>query len=112
MPQHVTSVRTYIVIYAILMLLLALTIRLAFADLGRLEALPAYLIAALKGILVMIFFMELRVQSRVTWLLAGVGFVWLGVLMVLSMADYTTRGWSPSDEMLRTPPRVIIPPRR
>jgi cytochrome c oxidase subunit 4 len=110
MAEHVTSVRTYVTIYLILMALLVLTVGLAFAPLGGFEAVPAYLIAAAKAILVVLFFMEVRVQSRLTWLIACIGFVWLGVMIVLSMNDYVTRGWSPSDEQIRPEPHAIIRP--
>ena len=112
MAEHVTSVRTYVVIYVILMALLGLTVGLAYADLGKLEALPGYLIAAIKAVLVILFFMEVRVQNRAIALVACVGFVWLAVLIIFSVSDYATRGWSPQDEVLRTQPQALVSPHR
>jgi len=102
MAEHITSIKTYVLVYIALMALLVLTVWLAFLPLGKFEALPAYLIGALKAILVITFFMEVRVQPKIVRLLACIGFVWLGVMIILSMNDYMARGSSANDEVLRT----------
>jgi len=108
MPEHVTSIRTYVAIYIMLMVLLALTVGLAFASLGGFEALVAYSIAVLKAVLVILFFMEVRVQGTMTKLLVTVGFIWLAVLLVLSTSDYVTRGWGVGDEQIRPDNHPVI----
>ncbi len=38
-----------------------------------------------------LFFMHVRHSSRLTWIFAGAAFLWLGLLLGLTMTDYATR---------------------
>jgi cytochrome c oxidase subunit IV len=40
-----------------------------------------------------LFFMHVRWSSRLTWVVASSGFVWLLIMFGLTMADYMSRGW-------------------
>ena len=84
--------RTYVVTGAALLGLLAVSLVTAELPLGR-AGLPVALgIAAVKVMLVAIFFMHLRTSSRTAWLFAGAGLFWLAILMALTLGDYFTRG--------------------
>ena len=37
--------------------------------------------------------MHVRGSSRLIWIAAATGFFWLGIMLVLAMSDYMTRGW-------------------
>jgi cytochrome c oxidase subunit IV len=74
-----------------LLALLALTVGLAFIDMGPFNLLMALLIAAAKAALVVLFFMEVRYSSRLTWIMAGAGLLWLLLLIGGTLADYMTR---------------------
>jgi len=50
----------------------------------------ALLIAVIKAILVVLFFMQVKYSSRLTWLWAGLGFVWV-LLMSGIVVDYLSR---------------------
>lgn len=89
------SVKTYTVIFIVLMLLLAATVAVAFLPLGRLNDLIALVIAFVKASLVVLFFMHVRYSSPLTWLALAAALLCLGILLVLSMADYDTRAWIP-----------------
>lgn len=96
-----TTVRTYGLVYAALLLLLGATTGLAFLDLGPLGTVVAFGIAALKAFLVLAVFMHLRGSSRLTWIFAGVGFYWLAILVCLTLSDLlhrrpATRGEEPA----------------
>ena len=78
-----------------LMLLFILTAVLGRFDLGIFNSIAALGIAAAKAILVLLFFMHLRYNHWLTWVFASAGVVWLGILFVLTMSDYGTRGISP-----------------
>ncbi|HLY09494.1 MAG TPA: cytochrome C oxidase subunit IV family protein [Planctomycetota bacterium] len=86
-------VRTYLLVYVLLLGLLGATTGLAFLDLGGAGAAAALLIAAMKALLVLLFFMHLRGSPRLVWLFAGVGFYWLAILVSLSLSDLLTRPW-------------------
>ncbi|QDV37095.1 cytochrome C oxidase subunit IV family protein [Tautonia plasticadhaerens] len=93
MSQHVFTIRTNLIIFAILMALLALTVAVSTLDLGALEIPIALTIAFVKAILIMLYFMHLRFSSRLTWLFAGSGTFWLLILIAFSMSDFLSRGW-------------------
>jgi cytochrome c oxidase subunit IV len=92
MAEHVTSVKLYVVIFAALMILTAATVIVANFDLGWANDVVALTIAVTKALLVLIFFMHLRYSTRLTILTALAGFFWLGILLVLTLNDYFTRG--------------------
>jgi len=45
-----------------------------------------------KMLLVVLFFMHVRYSSRLTWAVVAAGFFWLGLLLLLTLSDYVTRG--------------------
>jgi len=79
-----------------LMLLLAATFGLAHLRLGTLNVVASFGIAAIKVVLVALFFMHLRRASARVMLAAVVGLVWLALLFGLSGTDYATRGTTPA----------------
>ncbi|MDQ6655824.1 MAG: cytochrome C oxidase subunit IV family protein [Verrucomicrobiota bacterium] len=72
---------------------LALTIGAAYIDLGPFNTVVALLISLAKASLILLFFMHLRYSRPLVWVVAGAGFFWLGIMLVLAMNDYLTRGW-------------------
>jgi cytochrome c oxidase subunit 4 len=89
---HVLPVRIYLVVFGILMLLTAVTVTAAFIDLGPFNTMVALVIACTKMLLVILFFMHVRYSSRLTWAAVGVGFFFLGLLLLITLSDYVTRG--------------------
>jgi cytochrome c oxidase subunit 4 len=82
-----------VVIYGVLLGLLLLTVAVALVDLGPLQFATAMLIALVKGILIVLFFMHVRYSERLVWIFSGASFLWLLILIVFTMNDYLTRGW-------------------
>jgi cytochrome c oxidase subunit 4 len=74
-----------------LLTLLALTVVLAQIPLGSLNAIVALTIAFVKAAVVATFFMELRHRGMRTFIFAGAGLFWLGILLWLGLMDYLTR---------------------
>ena len=93
MPAHILPKRIYYTIFAILMFCTLLTVWIAFLDLGRLNAVAALTIAVFKSALVILFFMHVKYSPRLTWAVVIGSVFWLGILLVLTMGDYLTRGW-------------------
>ncbi|MBA3944984.1 MAG: cytochrome C oxidase subunit IV family protein [Herpetosiphonaceae bacterium] len=85
------SPRTYITVWATLMLLLLLTFGTAYVNLGPFNTVVALVIALVKALLIILFFMHVRYSSRLTWIFAGAGFIWLIIMLGLTMNDYLTR---------------------
>jgi cytochrome c oxidase subunit 4 len=74
-----------------LLALLALTVTLSFVPLGNFNSGIALTIAATKAVIVAAVFMELRHRGARTYIFAGAGLFWLGILLWLGMMDFLTR---------------------
>jgi cytochrome c oxidase subunit 4 len=83
----------YFVVFVALLLLVALTVEAARHDLGRWNFAVAALIAALKALVIALYFMEIRRSSSLTKLVVAAGLLWLAILFSLTLADYWTRDW-------------------
>jgi cytochrome c oxidase subunit 4 len=88
---HVVPRKVYFTVAAALMVLLALTYSAAQIDLGPLNIVVALAVAFTKAILVVLFFMEVRWSSRLTWVVAGAGLLWLALLLAGTLDDFMTR---------------------
>jgi cytochrome c oxidase subunit 4 len=94
-PQHhVTSVATYIAVFVALMVLTAITVVVSQFNLGLLNTPVALGVATVKATLVILYFMHVRHATRLTWVVIIGSFLWVGVLFVLTFADYLSRGMS------------------
>jgi len=95
MSQHVVSPKIYFAVFASLMLLTALTVWAAFQDLGPFNLVVALGIATLKATLVVLYFMHVRYNPKLIWLVIGLAVAWFGVFLVVTLSDYLSRGWIP-----------------
>lgn len=93
MEHPIVSPRTYFIVYLALLVLLMLTVAAAYVHLNGWSVILALTIAIIKALLVILYFMHVRYSGRLTWLFAGAGFVWLGILLVLTISDYLSRSW-------------------
>jgi cytochrome c oxidase subunit 4 len=93
MSAHVVALRTYLAVFATLMVLTAVTVWVAFFDLGLMSAVVALGIAAVKATLVVLYFMHVRYSPRLIGVTVAAGLFWLAILFALTMNDYLTRGW-------------------
>jgi cytochrome c oxidase subunit 4 len=91
--DHIVSIRTYIAIFLALMVFTAITVAVAFVDLGLMNDVVALTVAVIKAVLVILFFMHVRYSRPLTWVVVASGFFWLIVLIGLTMSDYVSRGW-------------------
>ena len=91
--KHV-SLGTYLVVFALLMILLVLTVVAAFwVNLGGANILVALTIAIVKAVLVVLYFMHVKYASRMTKLIVVTGFFFLAILLAETMVDYSSRTW-------------------
>ena len=93
MTEHIVSKKTYAVIFGILLLLTAVTTAVGYVDLGRINVVVALAIAAIKGVLVVLFFMHLAYSRRLTQMTIVAALLWLALLISLTLADIWSRGW-------------------
>ena len=92
MSGHVSPKSTYIAIFTALMVMTAVTVGVAFINLGIFNPVVALAIAVFKATLVVLFFMHVRYSSRLTKLTVVTALFFLGILMFETMMDYVTRG--------------------
>ena len=93
MASHIVPLKVYFLIFVALLSMTALTIQIAFVDLGHLNIYAAMTIAVIKALLVVMFFMHLRYSSSLTKLFVAAGILWFAVLIALTASDYFTRPW-------------------
>jgi len=87
------SPKLYFLVFATLIVLTGVTVWVAYLDLGPLNTIAALTIACSKTLLVILYFMHVRYNSRLTWAFASVGFFWLAILIAFTMSDVRTRNW-------------------
>ena len=82
----------FTIVYVALLVLLALTWWVAHLDLGPWNPVLAIVIAVLKAGLVALFFMHVAWDDPLTRVLAALGFLFLALLIGLTLADALHRG--------------------
>jgi len=95
MSEHIMSSKFYYTIWIALLCLTAITAAVSFIDLGPLNTVVALVIATVKALLVVLFFMHVKYSTRLTWAVVIGALFWLGILFALTMGDYLTRAWRP-----------------
>jgi caa(3)-type oxidase subunit IV len=84
--------------FAFLMVMLVVTVVMYKIDLSHTtgwvgtNVVIAMIISAIKATAVIWIFMNVRNSTRLTWLWAALGFIWL-ILLVGIFMDYQTRAW-------------------
>jgi cytochrome c oxidase subunit IV len=96
MSTHVVPVKTYGIIFGILLVMTATTTAVASLDLGPWNTVVALAIAVFKATLVVLFFMHLKYSPRLMNTVLIGGLFWLSILIALTLSDFATRGWIPS----------------
>jgi cytochrome c oxidase subunit IV len=100
MNHQIVSVKTYAAVFFALLTLTITTVAVSRLDLGEYNFIVAMAIAAIKGTLVVAFFMDVRRASSMTRLFVCAGLFWLAILLVFLLSDYLSRGWLPSTHWL------------
>jgi len=92
MTEHIDSTKTYVLVFVALVSLTVLTTAVAFVNLGDFSVVAALAIAVCKMLLVALFFMHVRHSTQLTKLVLAGAMVWLGILILLTLTDFATRG--------------------
>jgi cytochrome c oxidase subunit 4 len=92
--HHQAPLSMYFGVFFALMIFTVLTVAASRVDLGIWNTPLALAIAVVKASLVILWFMHVIYSTRLTWIVVVSSFLWLGVLFVLTFADYLTRPWN------------------
>ncbi len=96
--QHATPA-VYAKTYVFLVVMMLLTIAASRVALGPFNNVVALSIALAKATAVVLWFMQVRYSTKLTWLWASLGFIWLSLMFGI-LGDYVTRavlaasGWT------------------
>ena len=89
--SHPHSLTTYFMVYIALMVLLVVTVGLAFVNLGGLNLTVAMIVATIKSLLVIWYFMHVKDNPPLIQVAIGAGVVTLLLGMAQIFSDYLTR---------------------
>jgi cytochrome c oxidase subunit 4 len=93
MPEPKIRVRDYVLVCILLVLLTILTVGLSFWHVSPVWHFVMGLgIALCKASLVVLVFMHALVSQRLIWIVISICIFWMGILFVLTLTDYFTRG--------------------
>ena len=87
MKGHDSGNRTYLLVWAALLVLTAATVAVSYVHLGMMNVVVALLIAAVKASLVALFFMHLRYESRLVWGFALTPIFFLALIIAGTLSD-------------------------
>ena len=90
---HVLPLKVYLLIFGALLALTALTVQVAYVDLGFMNTIVALGIASFKATLVVLYFMHLRYATSLPKLFWVAGLLWFVILLGITMSDYLSREW-------------------
>ncbi len=93
MSEHVDSAKSYLLVFAALIILTIVTTAVAFVDLGAFSVVAALAIAVCKALLVSLFFMHVRHSSALTKVVLVAALLWLAIMIGFTLTDFATRGW-------------------
>jgi cytochrome c oxidase subunit IV len=91
--HHGPPLAHYLAVFLALLVGTALTIWVAYVDLGPWNTPVALAIAITKATLVILIFMHVKYGSRLVMVMVGSAFFWLFHMIVGTVADYMSRGY-------------------
>ncbi|MGD9899702.1 MAG: cytochrome C oxidase subunit IV family protein [Calditrichaceae bacterium] len=89
---HIIPLRIYLGVAAALLVLTGITVGVSFLHFGAFNLVIAMLIAAVKGTLVILFFMHLLYDNKFYLAIFSFSLVFLAVFIILTMFDTMNRG--------------------
>ncbi len=91
--HHIVSPIGYMMVFGTLLVFTGITVGAAYIDLGVLNPIIALAIASFKAVVVILFFMHVKYQSRLIKMTVGAGFFTFLVLIMMTLSDYISRAW-------------------
>ena len=93
MSEHIVSRTVYFAVFGALLVLTVVTYLAAQVHFGNeaLNTIIALAIAVTKATLVILYFMHVRYSPRLTWVVIVSGFLWLAIMIGITLLDYLTR---------------------
>jgi cytochrome c oxidase subunit 4 len=91
--HHIVSPLQYCLVFATLLVGTGITVAAAYFNMGVFNPVVALAIACTKAVIVILFFMHVKYQSKLIKMTVGAGFFTFIVLITMTMLDYMSRAW-------------------
>ena len=91
--HHLVTPFQYSLVFGTLLVFTGITVGAAYIELGVLNPIVALGIASFKAVVVILFFMHVKYQSRLVKLTVAAGFFTFLVLITMTLTDYISRAW-------------------
>jgi len=91
--HHIVTPIQYCLVFATLLFGTAITVAAAYVNMGAFNPVIALAIACTKAVIVILFFMHVKYQSRLIKLTVGAGFFAFIILVTMTLLDYISRAW-------------------
>ena len=91
--HHIVSPLQYCMVFGTLLVGTLITVLAAYKDMGWLNPVIALGIASFKAVVVILFFMHVKYQSKLIKMTVGAGFFTFLVLITMTLSDYMSRAW-------------------
>ena len=91
--HHLVTPFQYSLVFGTLLVFTGITVGAAYIELGVFNPIVALAIASFKAVVVILFFMHVKYQSRLVKLTVGAGFFTFLVLITMTLTDYMSRAW-------------------
>lgn len=91
--HHIVTPVQYCMVFGALLVGTLITVVAAYINLGPLNPVIALAIACTKAVVVILFFMHVKYQSRLIKMTVAAGFFTFIILVTMSLADYMSRSW-------------------
>ena len=101
--HHIVPLKTYYIIFGLLMLFLLITVGAAEFDFAErvgqnfawMNIIVALAIAVVKATLIVMYFMHVKFSGRLIALFAVAAYFFVGIMFLMTYGDYLTREWLP-----------------
>lgn len=91
--HHIVTPAQYLLVYIALLVGTGLTVAAAYVDMKVLNPIVALGIACAKAVIVILFFMHVKFQSRLIKMTVASGFFTFLILITMTLSDYISRAW-------------------
>jgi cytochrome c oxidase subunit IV len=91
--HHIVTPMVYAMVFGTLLVFTGITVGAAFINLGVVNPIVALAIACTKAVIVILFFMHVKYQSKLIKMTVGAGFFTFLVLITMTLSDYMSRAW-------------------
>ena len=91
--HHLVTPFQYSLVFGTLLVFTGITVGAAYVELGVLNPIVALGIASFKAVVVILFFMHVKYQSRLVKMTVAAGFFTFLILITMTLTDYISRAW-------------------